>query len=67
MKLTPHFVALKSEALAWRFTGDAADKKNTFDRLDMVYQYHGRASGMLLDTMTDNLPLSVWLYRDIRC
>ncbi|KAJ7126117.1 hypothetical protein C8R44DRAFT_781093 [Mycena epipterygia] len=37
--------ALKSEALAWRFTGDPTDKQNTFDRLDMLYQYHGRASG----------------------
>ncbi|KAF8074091.1 hypothetical protein FPV67DRAFT_786999 [Lyophyllum atratum] len=37
--------ALKSEALAWRFTGDATDKKSTFDRLDMIYKYHGRASG----------------------
>ncbi|TFK34186.1 hypothetical protein BDQ12DRAFT_636697 [Crucibulum laeve] len=37
--------ALKSEALAWRFTGDATDIKSTFDRLDMLYTYHGRASG----------------------
>ncbi|KAF5377925.1 hypothetical protein D9615_006767 [Tricholomella constricta] len=37
--------ALKSEALAWRFTGDATDKTSTFDRLDMIYKYHGRASG----------------------
>ncbi|KAJ6595746.1 hypothetical protein DFH09DRAFT_146534, partial [Mycena vulgaris] len=37
--------ALKSEALAYRFTGDPTDKQNTFDRLDMLYQYHGRASG----------------------
>ncbi|KAJ7158371.1 hypothetical protein C8R43DRAFT_995745 [Mycena crocata] len=37
--------ALKSEALAFRFTGDPTDKQNTFDRLDMLYQYHGRASG----------------------
>ncbi|GLB38772.1 putative beta-L-arabinofuranosidase, GH127 [Lyophyllum shimeji] len=37
--------ALKSEALAWRFTGDETDKQNTFDRIDMVYKYHGRASG----------------------
>ncbi|KAF7360399.1 hypothetical protein MVEN_00769700 [Mycena venus] len=37
--------ALKSEALAFRFTGDPTDKQNTVDRLDMLYQYHGRASG----------------------
>ncbi|KAJ7686648.1 hypothetical protein B0H17DRAFT_1071405 [Mycena rosella] len=37
--------ALKSEALAYRFTGDPTDKQNTIDRLDMLYQYHGRASG----------------------
>ncbi|RDB14685.1 hypothetical protein Hypma_016508 [Hypsizygus marmoreus] len=37
--------ALKSEALAWRMTGDASDKKNTFDRLNLIYTYHGRASG----------------------
>ncbi|KAG6917303.1 hypothetical protein DXG01_003144 [Tephrocybe rancida] len=37
--------ALKSEALAWRFTGDATDKQSTFDRLDLIYGYHGRASG----------------------
>lgn len=39
--------ALKSEALAWRFTGDNSDIQNTFDRLDMLYAYHGRASGEL--------------------
>ncbi|KAH9480851.1 hypothetical protein JR316_0007453 [Psilocybe cubensis] len=37
--------ALKSEALAWRFTGDDSDIQSTFDRLDMIYTYHGRASG----------------------
>ncbi|KAG6845064.1 hypothetical protein H0H87_001126 [Tephrocybe sp. NHM501043] len=37
--------ALKSEALAWRFTGDATDKQNTFDRLNLIYGFHGRASG----------------------
>ena len=37
--------AMKSEALAFRFTGDQTDKQNTFDRLDMIYKYHGRASG----------------------
>ncbi|KAJ7266952.1 hypothetical protein B0H12DRAFT_1209136 [Mycena haematopus] len=37
--------ALKSEALAFRFTNDPTDKQNTIDRLDMLYQYHGRASG----------------------
>jgi hypothetical protein len=37
--------ALKSEALAWRFTGDPTDIESTFDRINMVYTYHGRASG----------------------
>ncbi|KAJ7816814.1 hypothetical protein B0H13DRAFT_2293030 [Mycena leptocephala] len=37
--------ALKSEALAFRFTGDPTDKQNTIDRLDMLYKFHGRASG----------------------
>ncbi|KAF8161852.1 hypothetical protein BJ912DRAFT_311452 [Pholiota molesta] len=37
--------ALKSEALAWRFTGDPTDIQSTFDRLDMLYTYHGQASG----------------------
>jgi hypothetical protein len=37
--------ALKSEALAFRFTNDPTDKQNTIDRIDMLYQYHGRASG----------------------
>jgi hypothetical protein len=42
MVLTP---ALKSEALAWRFTGDPTDIQSTFDRLDMLYTYHGQVSG----------------------
>ncbi|KAL4263393.1 Non-reducing end beta-L-arabinofuranosidase-like GH127 middle domain-containing protein [Pleurotus pulmonarius] len=37
--------ALKSEALAYRFTGDEGDKQSTFDRLELLYKYHGRASG----------------------
>ncbi|KXN85013.1 hypothetical protein AN958_11858 [Leucoagaricus sp. SymC.cos] len=37
--------ALKSEALAWRFTGDPTDVQSTFDRIDMLYKFHGRASG----------------------
>ncbi|KAF9263003.1 hypothetical protein L218DRAFT_928652 [Marasmius fiardii PR-910] len=37
--------ALKSEALAFRFTGDETDRQNTFDRIDMLYKFHGRASG----------------------
>ncbi|KAF8157818.1 hypothetical protein B0H34DRAFT_430303 [Crassisporium funariophilum] len=37
--------AIKSEALAWRFTGDPTDVQNTFDRLDMLYTYHGMVSG----------------------
>lgn len=38
-------VALKSEALAWRFTADPTDIQSTIDRLDMLYQYHGMVSG----------------------
>ena len=38
--------ALKSEALAWRFTGDPTDVQSTFDRIDMLYKFHGRASGV---------------------
>ncbi|KAF7329741.1 hypothetical protein MKEN_00237400 [Mycena kentingensis (nom. inval.)] len=37
--------ALKSEALAFRFTNDPSDRQNTFDRIDMLYKFHGRASG----------------------
>ncbi|KAJ7728415.1 hypothetical protein DFH07DRAFT_782203 [Mycena maculata] len=37
--------ALKSEALSYRFTGDPTDKQSTIDRIDMLYEYHGRASG----------------------
>ncbi|KAL1745004.1 hypothetical protein HDZ31DRAFT_82266 [Schizophyllum fasciatum] len=37
--------ALKSEALTWRMTGDDSDKQSTLDRIDMLYKYHGRASG----------------------
>ncbi|KAF9026467.1 hypothetical protein BDZ89DRAFT_1102091 [Hymenopellis radicata] len=37
--------AMKSEALAWRFTGDETDKDSTFERIRLLYTYHGRASG----------------------
>ncbi|KAF9054831.1 hypothetical protein BJ165DRAFT_1399979 [Panaeolus papilionaceus] len=37
--------ALKSEALAWRFTNDQTDIQSTINRLDMLYKYHGQASG----------------------
>ncbi|PPR06314.1 hypothetical protein CVT24_001026 [Panaeolus cyanescens] len=37
--------ALKSEALAWRFTNDQSDIQSTINRLDMLYKYHGQASG----------------------
>ena len=39
--------ALKSEALTWRITGDDSDKQSTVVRIDMLYKYHGRASGTL--------------------
>ncbi|KAF8509631.1 hypothetical protein JB92DRAFT_2945317 [Gautieria morchelliformis] len=37
--------ALKSEALSYRFTQDESDVQSTFDRLDLLYTYHGRESG----------------------
>ncbi|KIY62722.1 hypothetical protein CYLTODRAFT_383261 [Cylindrobasidium torrendii FP15055 ss-10] len=40
--------ALKSEALAWRFTADDTDKESTFERIKLLYTYHGAASGSYL-------------------
>ncbi|KAK7462273.1 hypothetical protein VKT23_007874 [Stygiomarasmius scandens] len=37
--------SLKSEALAYRFTSDPTDIQSTWDRIDMLYEFHGRASG----------------------
>ncbi|KAF8827372.1 hypothetical protein HHX47_DHR4000065 [Lentinula edodes] len=37
--------ALKSEALAYRFTFDPSDIDSTWERMDLVYTYHGRESG----------------------
>ncbi|KAF5385674.1 hypothetical protein D9757_005543 [Collybiopsis confluens] len=37
--------ALKSEAIAYRFTADPTDIDSTWKRLDLVYTYHGRESG----------------------
>ncbi|KAJ3711734.1 hypothetical protein C8R42DRAFT_334064 [Lentinula raphanica] len=37
--------ALKSEALAYRFTSDSSDIDSTWERIDLVYTYHGRESG----------------------
>ncbi|KAJ4481886.1 hypothetical protein J3R30DRAFT_3669016 [Lentinula aciculospora] len=37
--------ALKSEALAYRFTSDPSDIASTWERIDLVYTYHGRESG----------------------
>ena len=31
--------ALRSEALAWRFTGDPSDVQNNFDRIDVLYKF----------------------------
>jgi len=33
------FSALKSESLAWRFTGEPSDVQNNFDRIDMFYKF----------------------------
>ena len=38
--------ALKSEALAWRMTGDQSDADSTYDRIDMLWKYHGRPQGI---------------------
>lgn len=32
--------------LAWRFTGDQSDIDNTYARLEMIWQYHGRPQGI---------------------
>lgn len=45
--LTLSPLALKSEALAYRFTADVTDVESTFNRLDMMYLYHGQVSGAL--------------------
>ncbi|PPQ76173.1 hypothetical protein CVT24_006599 [Panaeolus cyanescens] len=37
--------ALKSEAVAWRFTNDPTDIQSTATRIDLLYTYHGQASG----------------------
>ncbi|KAF9054822.1 hypothetical protein BJ165DRAFT_1382530 [Panaeolus papilionaceus] len=37
--------ALKSEAVAWRFTNDPTDIESTTTRIDLLYKYHGQASG----------------------
>ena len=37
--------AFKSEALSWRFTGDPTNAQNTSDWIDMLYKFHGHASG----------------------
>jgi hypothetical protein len=42
-----HLTALKSEALSYRFTHDESDVQSTFDRLNLLYTYHGRESGGL--------------------
>ncbi|TFY63122.1 hypothetical protein EVJ58_g3436 [Rhodofomes roseus] len=38
--------SLKSEALAWRMTGEQSDIDSTYDRIDMLWQYHGRPQGI---------------------
>jgi hypothetical protein len=40
-------VALKSEALAYRFTNDQSDTASTANRINMLWKYHGRPNGML--------------------
>lgn len=37
--------ALKAEALAYRFTSDPTDVASTWERIDLVYTFHGRESG----------------------
>ena len=43
---TDDCTALKSEALAWRMTGDQSDSDSTYDRIDMLWKYHGRPQGI---------------------
>ncbi|EPS93631.1 hypothetical protein FOMPIDRAFT_1063456 [Fomitopsis schrenkii] len=38
--------SLKSEALAWRMTGDQSDVDSTYARIDMLWKYHGRPQGI---------------------
>lgn len=38
--------ALKSEALAWRMTGEQSDIDSTYARVEMLWQYHGRPQGI---------------------
>jgi len=40
-----NIVALKSEAVSYRFTHDDTDIQSTFKRIDLIYTYHGRESG----------------------
>ncbi|PCH35389.1 hypothetical protein WOLCODRAFT_139880 [Wolfiporia cocos MD-104 SS10] len=38
--------ALKSEALAWRITGEQSDIESTYARVNMTWKYHGRPQGI---------------------
>ncbi|KAF9265063.1 hypothetical protein L218DRAFT_924877 [Marasmius fiardii PR-910] len=39
--------AIKSEAVAYRFSHDSSDLDSTRKRIDLIEQYHGRVSGVL--------------------
>lgn len=39
--------AIKSEAVAYRFSHDATDLDSTRTRIALIEQYHGRSSGVL--------------------
>lgn len=41
-----YFTAIKSEALAYRFTRDSSDYDSTQKRIDLLMTYHGRPSGI---------------------
>ncbi|KZT04944.1 uncharacterized protein LAESUDRAFT_715247 [Laetiporus sulphureus 93-53] len=38
--------SIKSEALAWRMTGEQSDIDSTYARVDMIWKYHGRPQGI---------------------
>ena len=40
--------AIKSEAVAYRFTHDSTDLDSTRKRIDLIEQFHGSVSGVLV-------------------
>lgn len=60
-------IALKSEALAWRMTGDQSDADSTYDRIDMLWKYHGRPQGIFStdEHLAGLNPSRGWVYAHI--